>query len=79
MLNVSQQDTSLALLYCKRLDISTCYFVEALARLTCLSGIIQTMPNVLSQLPDDVDALKVLLAEQVARNAQIQAEKTAAN
>jgi transposase len=37
------------------------------------------MPNVLSQLPDDVDTLKVLLAEQVARNAQIQAEKTAAD
>tara|TARA_B110000503_G_scaffold29440_1_gene47219 strand:- start:1931 stop:2044 length:114 start_codon:yes stop_codon:yes gene_type:complete len=37
------------------------------------------MPNVLSQLPDDVNALKVLLAEQVARNAQIQAEKTAAD
>tara|TARA_R110001592_G_scaffold240929_1_gene501168 strand:- start:1279 stop:2244 length:966 start_codon:yes stop_codon:yes gene_type:complete len=37
------------------------------------------MPNVLAQLPDDIDALKALLAEQVARNAQIQAEKAVAD
>ncbi len=35
------------------------------------------MPIALHQLPDDVDALKSLLAEQAARNEQLQADKQA--
>jgi len=34
----------------------------------------QSMPNVLAQLPDDIDALKVLLAEQLARNTRLEHE-----
>lgn len=33
------------------------------------------MPNVLAKLPDDVDALKVLLADQVARNTRLEQDK----
>jgi hypothetical protein len=33
------------------------------------------MPIVLNQLPDDIDALKSLVAEQLARNEQRQASK----
>jgi hypothetical protein len=33
------------------------------------------MPIALNQLPDDIDALKSLVAEQVARNEQLQACK----
>jgi hypothetical protein len=35
----------------------------------------QGMPNVLAQLPDDIDALKALVAEQLARNATLEQEK----
>ena len=35
----------------------------------------QSMPNVLAQLPDDIDALKALVAEQLARNAALEQEK----
>jgi len=37
----------------------------------------QCMPIALHQLPDDVDALKSLLAEQLVRNEQIEADKQA--
>jgi transposase len=37
------------------------------------------MPTLPDQLPDDVNALKALLAEQVARNAQLEAEKQASD
>jgi transposase len=35
----------------------------------------QSMPSVLAQLPDDIDALKALVAEQLARNATLEQEK----
>jgi hypothetical protein len=35
------------------------------------------MPIALNQLPDDIDALKSLVAEQVARNEQRQAGRQA--
>jgi hypothetical protein len=34
----------------------------------------QSMLNVLAQLPDDIDALKVLVAEQLARNTRLEQE-----
>jgi len=37
----------------------------------------QGMPNGLHQLPDDIDALKSLLVDQLVRNEQIQADKHA--
>ena len=37
----------------------------------------QCMPTALHQLPDDVDALKSLLADQFVRNEQLQADKQA--
>jgi transposase len=37
------------------------------------------MPIALHQLPDDVDALKSLVADQLARNEQLEADKQAAN
>ena len=37
----------------------------------------QCMPNALHQLPDDVDALKSLLTDQLVRNEQLQADKQA--
>jgi transposase len=37
------------------------------------------MPIALHQLPDDVDALKSLLADQLVRNEQLQADKQAVN
>ena len=39
----------------------------------------QCMPIALHQLPDDVDALKSLLADQLVRNEQLQADKHAVN
>jgi len=35
------------------------------------------MPIALDQLPDDIDALKSLVADQVVRNEQLQADKQA--
>jgi len=43
------------------------------------SGIMRCMPIALHQLPDDVDALKSLLADQLVRNEQLQADKHAVN
>lgn len=37
------------------------------------------MPIALDQLPDDVAALKSLVADQLARNEQLQADKQAAD
>ena len=37
----------------------------------------QCMPIALHQLPDDIDALKSLVADQLARNEQLQADKQA--
>ena len=38
----------------------------------------QCMPIALHQLPDDIDALKSLVADQLVRNEQLQADKQAA-
>ena len=35
------------------------------------------MPTALHQLPDDVDALKSLLTDQLVRNEQLQTDKQA--
>lgn len=37
-----------------------------------VSGILQDMPNALAQLPDDINALKALVTEQLARNTRLE-------
>ena len=39
----------------------------------------QSMPNALAKLPDDIDALKALVAEQLARNTRLEQEKVRLN
>jgi transposase len=42
---------------------------------TPVNGILPGMPSLPKQLPDDIDALKALVAEQAAHNEELQAQK----